>query len=73
VIEERDRLVSRISLTGRHEGDFLGVPVMDREVELAATTILACADGPAVERWSSSDTLGLLARLGTVPPPGPAS
>lgn len=70
MIEEGDRLVARFSLTGRHAGDFLGVPATGREVELAGITILAFEDGRAVERWSSADMLGLLVQIGAVPAPG---
>ncbi|HWN26954.1 MAG TPA: ester cyclase [Actinomycetospora sp.] len=64
-----DRLTARFTLTGRHEGTFMGVPATGREIALAGITILHFRDGACVERWSCSDVLGVLVQIGAVPPP----
>jgi len=64
-----DRLTTRFTLTGRHDGDFMGLPATGREIALPGITILHFRDGRCVERWTCSDMLGLLVQLGAVPPP----
>ncbi|MFC5950142.1 ester cyclase [Pseudonocardia lutea] len=64
-----DRLVARFTLTGRHDGDFMGIPATGIRVTQPGITILHFAEARCVERWSCADTLGLLVQLGAVPPP----
>jgi predicted ester cyclase len=72
VLETGDRVAVRFTMTGRHEGDFLGVPPTHRKIALPGITILRFEDdsGLAIERWSTADMLGLLVQLGAVPAPG---
>lgn len=63
-----DRLAARFTLTGRHDGDFMGVPATRNEIVLPGITILHFRDGACVERWSYADMLGLLVQIGAVPP-----
>jgi steroid delta-isomerase-like uncharacterized protein len=63
-----DRLTTRFTLTGRHDGDFMGIPATGRRIALPGITILHFRDGVCVERWVCSDMLGLLVQLGAVPP-----
>jgi steroid delta-isomerase-like uncharacterized protein len=70
VLGEGDEVATRFTLTGRHEGEFLGVPATGREVAVDGITILRFRDGRCVERWSSADMLGWLVQLGAIPPPG---
>jgi steroid delta-isomerase-like uncharacterized protein len=49
----------------------MGVPPTGKKVTMTGNTILKFAGGKCVERWSNSDTLGMLRQLGVVPsPPG---
>ena len=64
-----DRLVCRFTLTGRHEGPFLGVPATGRNIALPGITLMHFRDGRCVERWSCADMLGVLVQIGAVPPP----
>ncbi|MEU7817866.1 ester cyclase [Pseudonocardia sp. NPDC049154] len=64
-----DRLACRFTLTGRHDGDYMGIPQTGRDISLPGITILHFRDARCVERWVCADTLGLLVQLGVVPPP----
>ncbi|GAA4705343.1 hypothetical protein GCM10023215_51610 [Pseudonocardia yuanmonensis] len=64
-----DRLVSRFTLTGRHDGDYMGIPATGRDIALPGITVLHFRDARCVERWVCTDMLGLLVQLGAVPPP----
>ncbi len=70
VIATGDRLAARFSMSGSHAATFLGVPATGRPYVLSGITILHFAGARVVERWSSTDMLGLLVQLGALPPPG---
>jgi predicted ester cyclase len=69
VLADGDRLSCRFTMTGRHQGTFMGVPATGVDIVLPGITILHFRDGRCVERWSSADMLGLLVQIGAVPPP----
>jgi predicted ester cyclase len=59
----------RFTMTGRHVGDFMGVPATGNDVALPGITILRFAGHRVVERFSQADMLGLLVQLGAMPAP----
>jgi predicted ester cyclase len=56
-------------MTGRHAGEFMGLPATGTPIALPGITILHFRDGRCVERFSQADMLGLLVQIGTVPAP----
>lgn len=64
-----DRLTARFTLSGKHGGTFLGVRATGTQIALPGITILHFRDGRCVERWTTSDMLGVLVQIGAVPPP----
>lgn len=69
-IIDGERLSGRFTLTGRHDGVFLGVPATGTDITLSGITILHFRGGRCVRRWSSADMLGVLVQIGAVPAPG---
>ncbi len=69
VLETGDRVTIRFTMTGRHDGPFMGVPPTGRSIALAGITILRFEGEGCTERWSCADMLGLLVQLGAVPAP----
>ena len=59
----------RFTMTGRHVGEFMGVPATGTDVALPGITLLHFAGDRVVERFSQADMLGLLVQLGAVPAP----
>ena len=55
------------TLTGTHEGDFNGVAATGKKIEVRGVQIGRFENGKIVERWGSSDALGILKQLGVVP------
>jgi steroid delta-isomerase-like uncharacterized protein len=72
-IADGDRVVSRWSVTGTHEGPEIGIPPTGKHVTVTGITIANYRSGKFVELWEISDALGLLQQLGVVPTPEPAS
>jgi steroid delta-isomerase-like uncharacterized protein len=58
-----DRVAVRWRLTGTHQQMFQGIPASDRQISMRGMDILRIEDERIVERWGSSDELGLLQQL----------
>lgn len=69
VVTEDDKVVCRFSLTGTHQGNFMGIPPTRKEVSFNGITILQFKAGKCMERWSQADFLSLLQQLGAIPAP----
>lgn len=60
---EGDRVVTRLTLRGTHQGPFRGIAPTGRRVRFTAIRIYRIADGAIVESWANQDSLGLLGQL----------
>ena len=74
VIAESDTVVLRCTLTGTHEGPFMGIPPTGRKIEVNEIHIYRLEEGKAVEHRAGRDDLGAMRQLGVivdaVPEPG---
>ena len=59
----------RFTMSGRHAGEWIGVPGTGTEVAVEGITILHFDGDQVVERWSQADLLGFLVQVGAVPAP----
>jgi len=68
VIAEGDRVVTRYTVRGTHQGEIeeFGPPT-NRQLELEGITINRIEDDKIVEEWERYDNLGILQQLGLVP------
>lgn len=69
-IAEGDKVVTRLTSYGKHEGDLPGAPRTGRDLKMTSITIHRIANGKLVEKWSAKDELSLLIQIGVIPPPG---
>jgi steroid delta-isomerase-like uncharacterized protein len=69
-IAEGDKVVTRWSATGTHQGELLGIPATGKQASVTGITIDRIVNGKIAESWNNWDTLGLLQQLGVVPEPG---
>jgi steroid delta-isomerase-like uncharacterized protein len=67
LVADDDHVCIAYTLTGTHEGEFHGVPPAGNEIEVRGVQIGRFEDGQIVERWGSSDELGILKQLGVEP------
>ncbi len=58
------------TVTGTHEGEFLGVTPTGRRITARGVQIGRFRNGKMVERWGSSDELSILQQLGATPQQG---
>ena len=70
VVAEGDRIAMRITASGTHEGEFMGIEPTGEEMEVSVMTFQRIEDGKAVEEWQTVDTLGMLQQLGVIELPG---
>ena len=70
LLAEGDVVAARVTITGTHEGEFMGVPATGRSVEIAAMDLVSFRDGRATAHWGVGDMVSLLQQLGVMQPPG---
>lgn len=66
-LADGDRVWSRKTFTGTHEGEFLGVPGTGRQVTISIIDTVRVEDGKIVEHWNVVDLMGLLQQMGAAP------
>jgi steroid delta-isomerase-like uncharacterized protein len=69
MVAEDDTVAVRYSVSGTHEGEYLGIKPTGRDVEWTGIAMYRVDDGEIAEIWIESDELGLLEQLGLVEPP----
>ena len=63
-IAEGDKVVARVTFSGTHQGEFMGIPPTGRRVAYPVIDILRIAEGQVVEHWAVADMLGLMQQMG---------
>lgn len=66
-IAEDDKVVTRLTAHGVHEGDLPGIPATGRRLTVTATVVHRVENGRLAEKWSDKDVLGFLQQLGVLP------
>jgi steroid delta-isomerase-like uncharacterized protein len=66
-IAEGDKVVTRMTSYGKHEGDLPGAPRTGNDLKMTSITIHRIANGKLVEKWSEKDVLGFLKQIGVMP------
>ncbi|MET9125795.1 MULTISPECIES: ester cyclase [unclassified Streptomyces] len=67
VMATDDEIAFAYTITGTHLGELMGYGPTGRTVSYRGMQISRFADGKMVERWGSSDELGMLRQLGLIP------
>ena len=67
MLAEGDKVVTRLTLSGTQQGDFMSIPPTGKHATISDIEIFRIADGKAVEVWVQADFLGLLQQLGAMP------
>jgi predicted ester cyclase len=63
LLAEDDLVAAHQRWSGRHVGEFLGVPASGREVVFTSTAVLKLAGGEIVEAWDEIDSAAIVAQL----------
>lgn len=63
LVADEESIAIAYTLTGTQHGSFMGIAPSGRSVKIRGMQISKFKDGKMVERWGSSDELGLLQQL----------
>jgi steroid delta-isomerase-like uncharacterized protein len=66
LLADGDDVAFAYTLTGTHDGPLMGHPSTGRAIKVRGLQISRFADGKLVERWGSSDQLGILRQIGLI-------
>jgi predicted ester cyclase len=65
--QDGDKVASRVTFSGTHQGDFMGLPASGNRVEWDVIDILQFRDNQAVAHWGVMDMAGAMAQMGAGP------
>ena len=64
LLQDGDKVVARVTFSGTHQGEFMGVPASGNQIEWDAIDILAYRDDQAVAHWGVMDMAAAMAQMG---------
>jgi predicted ester cyclase len=67
LIEEGDKIVSRNTVTGTHQGEYMGIPPTGKSITYDEIFIARFAGGRIAETWGVVDVLSQMKQLGVIP------
>ena len=62
-IAEGDKVVTRVTFRGTHQGEYMGLPATGKQVTYTGIALDRISGGKVVEMWHVSDDLGMLRQL----------
>ena len=68
-VAEGDRVVTRWTSSGTHQGELMGLAPTGNQVRITGITINRVSGGKIVESWTNYDALGMMRQIGAVPEP----
>ncbi len=67
IIAEGDRVMVRVTVHGKHQGELWGLPPTGKEIFGEGIALYRVVDGSIRESWVYRDALGLFQQLGAPP------
>lgn len=68
ILSDGDKTVARVTATGTHQGEFMGIPASGKSIEVQLIDIMRFdAAGLVCEHWGVMDMLSMLQQLGALP------
>jgi len=67
IVADDENVSLAYTMTGTHQGEFHGIATTGRSIEARGVQIGRFEDGKIIERWGSSDELGIMAQLDAEP------
>ena len=69
VIAEGDKVVTRGTFSGTHQGEIMNIPPTAKQITFSVVHVDRVVDGKVVEHWGQGDTMPLMQQLGVLPSP----
>jgi steroid delta-isomerase-like uncharacterized protein len=67
MLQDGDKVASRVTFSGTHQGDFMGVPASGNFVEWDVVDILQFRGDQAIAHWGVMDMASAMAQMGAGP------
>ena len=64
VFADDEHVAMAYTINGTQDGEFQGIPATGKRISARGVEIVKFRDGRLIERWGSSDELGIMAQLG---------
>ena len=64
---EGDKVWTRKTATGTHQGELFGIPATGKQVSWKIIDIMTIRHGKVTEHWVVADVMSLMQQLGAVP------
>ena len=64
LVTDEDNVALAYTVTGTHKGEMMGIPATGKKIKARGVQIGRFEQGKLVERWGSSDQLGILKQVG---------
>jgi steroid delta-isomerase-like uncharacterized protein len=69
MVAEGDKVALRLTWSGTHEGEFMGLPPTGKRFSIPVFDILRMDGGKIVEHWGQMDRMAMMQQLGAMPGP----
>lgn len=70
IVADDAHVAMAYTITGTHQGEFQGIAPTGKQISARGVEIVKFREGKLIERWGSSDEVGILKQLGmTMEPP----
>ena len=67
MVADDDNIAMAYTITGTHKGPLGPIPPTGKKIKARGMQIARFQDGKIIERWGSSDELGILKQIGAIP------
>jgi steroid delta-isomerase-like uncharacterized protein len=67
MLQDGDKVASRVTFSGTHQGEFMGVPASGNKVEWDVIDILQFRGDQAIAHWGVMDLAGAMAQMSASP------
>jgi steroid delta-isomerase-like uncharacterized protein len=64
MVADEESVAFAYTMKGTHKGPLMGIPPTGKKISIRGVQVSKFRDGKMVERWGSSDQLGMLQQLG---------
>jgi steroid delta-isomerase-like uncharacterized protein len=64
VVAEGDKVATRLTMSGTHQGEFMGIPATNKSFSVQAIDIVQFRDGKAIAHWGVTDQAAMMEQLG---------
>ena len=65
ILAEGDRVAHRVTWTGTHRGEYMGIAPTGKPVTVTVVSIVRIEDGRIAEQWAEADVLAVMHQTGT--------